>query len=333
MSVIGIDIDGTLAASAAWVSGTAIGAPSHEAAELVKALHREGHHLYAWSCRADYVIRQYLRDNGLEIYFMGVNSSSLPSDSQKVSLDFYIGDDAVRWAPGKSDEILTLIRREGSVPTKVIGRDMLFSDGAPKPYYAGVGKMFVDMFEEEWRKAWRPESGWSFGRRFAFLTICSHAKPYSKSFIHTSIRKELHYAELFEGQDYDYVHISNAGIIPADAEMRHPFNAYDWNGENCSPMTTQYHVETIERRFQDWLTEHSAHYDHVVIYLRDGGNTCGAVERVLDRNGGSLPVALVKASALESNYPEFVRVKDPDDCLTHHDNLRKLINAFDRLRG
>lgn len=333
MSVIGIDIDGTLAASAAWVSGTAIGEPSAEAVEMIKALHREGHHLYAWSCRADYVIRQYLRDNGLEIYFMGVNSSSLPSDSQKISLDFYIGDDAVRWTADRKDEILTLIKREGSVPTKVIARDHNFSDQAPKPYYAGVGEMYVDMFEEHWRKAWRDkaeEEGWT--KPYAFLTICSHAKPYSKSFIHTSIRRELHGAGLLEDYDYDYVHISNAGIVPAYAEMRHPFNAYDWNGQG-SPLAIQHHIDTIERRFKGWLDNIAPAYQHTVIYLRDKGNTCGAVERVLEREGQHPKVTLVKAESLSYHYPEFVRVKDPDDCLTHHDNLRKLINAFDKVRG
>lgn len=330
MAVIGIDIDGTLASGGEWTEGDVISPPNTKMAALVVELHSRGHHLYAWTCRADYVVRKWLTQYRLIDFFKGINQSPYPTESGKASFDFYIGDEAIRW-DNNPQRVLALIHQESMNKGPAdFERDVFFSSHNPRPYLAGVGKAYVDMFEHAWRGVWGKRK--FTGKKTAFLTICSHAKPYSKSFIHASIRKALQeYGYLDE---CDYIHISNAGIIPADAEMEYPFNAYDWNGDLCTPEVKDYHIAAIKRRLTDWLNIYGENYQRVVFYLRDGGNTANAVKYVLgswDREG--LPAVLVPALAFDSHYPEFVRVRDPDDCLTDQRNLVGLFHAMRNMKA
>lgn len=321
MAVIGIDIDGTLAKGGTWAGGDVIPEPNTKMAALVVELSTRGHRLFAWSCRADYVVKKWLGRYHLLQYFEGVNTSPYPTESGKASFDFYIGDEAIRW-DDNPQRILALIHIESQKKGPAdFERDNFFSSHNPKPYLAGVGKAYVDMFEDAWQDAWSTRQ---ISKPTAFLTICSHAKPYSKSFIHTSIRKALHEAKLLTV--CDYIHISNAGIIPADAEMKYPFNAYDWNGDFCTPEVKDYHIAAIKRRFKMWLDTYGAFYERVVVYLRDGGNTYRAVNMVLSSYNPrpDLKTLLVPALANERYYPDFVHTRDPDDCLTHAENLNFL---------
>jgi hypothetical protein len=325
MSVIGIDLDGTLADSAEWFGGDVVSAPAPHMVELMRKLHEAGHLICIWTCRADYVADKWLAQHGLREYVHAINRSPYPTESGKASFDFYIGDEAIRW-DGDAGSILDLISNSSKgKKASDFDRDSFFSSHNPVPYLSGVGKAYVDMFETHWREAWQKHE--RKGKSIAFLTICSHAKPYSKSYIHTSVRAALHSGGYLAA--CDYIHISNAGIIPASAEMVYPFNAYDWNGEYCTPEVREYHVQTIERRLADWLQEHGGSYRRIVFYLRGNGNTCGAVRNVLSCN--PLPNAvLVEADAGEEHYPQFVHERDVDDCLTSHANLRNLIS---KLRG
>ncbi len=329
MAVIGIDIDGTLAKGGPFVAGDVIPQPNTKMAALVVELFSRGHRLFAWTCRADYVVKKWLGQYHLLQYFEGVNSSPYPTESVKASFDFYIGDEAIRW-DDNPQRVLALIHTESQKKSPAdFERDVFFSSHNPQPYLAGVGKVYVDMFEDAWMNAWAQHR---FDKRTAFMTICSHAKPYSKSFIHSSIRRALH--EERQLHDIDYIHISNAGIIPADAEMTYPFNAYDWNGDLCTPGVRDYHIAAIERRFADWLNGFADYYGRIVIYLRDGGNTINAVQRVLGRREpGATPIVLVPALAGLEHYPRFVRTRDPDDCLTSHSNLTGLCNVIHNMKA
>jgi hypothetical protein len=333
MAVIGIDIDGTLAEKGPWVKGDHIPHPDARMAALVAELASRGHRLFAWSCRADYVVTKWLTHHNLIHYFEGVNYSPYPTESGKASFDFYIGDEAIRWHCFNDKDILYRITRESLVQKGPadFDRDHFFSSHNPRPYLAGVGVAYVDQFEEHWKAAWTRHQ--QSGKTIGFLTICSHAKPYSKSFIHTSIRAAL-FREGYLGA-CDYIHISNAGIIPASAEMEYPFNAYDWNGDLCTPEVKQYHIAAIKRRFTEWLLWKGGNYDRIVVYLREGGNTIGAVRAALQEfeSGAShrpwsTKVTVVAASADEEHYPQFVQTHDPDDCLTSAGNLHHLTVAI-----
>lgn len=318
MSVIGIDVDNTLAKYTEWKGGEYVGEPDEEMAEVLRTLHAEGHCICIWTTRPDYVVSRWLWLNRLLQYVHHINKSPYPTESGKASFDFYIGDDAIRW-DNNPEEVLEIISQ---AKRSDFSRESDFSSHNPLPYLSGVGRAYVDMFEEHWRKAWDRHVQ---GGRIAFMTICSHAKPYSKSFIHTSIRKHLH--EIGKLNEIDYIHISNAGIVPASAEMVYPFNAYDWNGQLCTTEVLAYHKEAISRRFEHWLDQFSHFYDGVIIYLRADGNTHGSVSRVLQV--GDYPLAtLIGADSGEEHYLPFVAERDVDDCLTSSKNLSLLTEVF-----
>lgn len=324
MAIIGIDIDGTLAGFGEWKGGEHIAAPNPEMEHVVRQLNKRGHSLYAWTTRPDYIVRAWLQEHKLLPLFDGINCSPYPTESGKASFDFYIGDDAVRWTGDNTDDILRLIGVPGFDDGRKFEREVAFSDQNPKLYLQGVGRAYVDQFEQEWRDAWDRHH---FGKPVAFLTICSHAKPYSKSFIHGSIRKRLH----SEGVLHlcDYIHISNAGIIPSDAEEGHPFCAYDWNGEHCTEEVREYHKAALRRRLAEWFELYRRNYVDVIVYLRGGGNTHGCVEDVMEAQGLTFP--LVGARNAPEDRAPFVLSPDPDDCLTSDFNLNLLMKSFEGL--
>lgn len=314
--VIGVDLDGTLATYSGFVSAEYIGPPNADMANMVRKLSDEGHTVCIWTTRATYLVRKWLEQAGLIDYIAHINESPYPTDDRKCSFDFYIGDEAIAYKGDVSAVMRELERRphwqsSGATPDS-FNADTGFSSRAPALYYQGVGRRYVDMFEQEYRKLWanRPQQG------RAFLTICSHAKPYSKSYIHTSIRHALHQRGFLANTDY--IHISNAGLIPSEAEAVYPFCAYDWNGAECTEEDTRYHKAALERRLHDWLIEYGGRYDRIVCYLRAGGNTCTVMQKLVQRYRVELVAVPVCPAA------EYAATPDPDDCLADPGNLQLL---------
>lgn len=319
MAVIGIDLDGTLAKFTKWEGGAIVGAPDPGMVHVLQEIQMLGHIVCIWTTRPDYVARNWLQQHELGHLVHCVNTSPYPSESGKASFDAYIGDDAITWENNPHE----VMHRVKALPREfTIERDRAFSSHNPKPYLAGVGQAYVDMFERHWRDAWRRHRS---ANTTAFVTICSHAKPYSKSFIHSSIRAYLHDLDVLN--TVDYVHISNAGLVPASAEMDYPFNAYDWDGTLCTVEDTAYHKAAIERRLKEWLSTYTQQYTRIVFYLRDGGNTHSVARLVL---GDVRDDRCDLVSALDGpDYRlDFAAMKDPDDCLTHRRNLNKLARMF-----
>jgi len=101
------------------------------------------------------------------------------------------------------------------------------------------------------------------------LTVCSWAKPYSQSWIHTNIRSALG-ASL---EQIDYVHVSSAGIIPHQFETLYPFTAYDWNNVNMAPAMAKALQREIDERFSSFWLIFGTQWDHVVPFFRENSNT------------------------------------------------------------
>jgi hypothetical protein len=317
MSVIGVDLDGTLAQYTAWTRGEDIGEPDRNCVWLLSTLARDGHKLYIWTTRPDYLVGKWLYKHNLIHLFEGVNTSPYPTETGKASFDFYIGDEALHWDgnPTAIYNHITDKRKDDSID---FVRETGFSSHNPRLYYAGVGRRYVDMHEAHWQEVWEKHK---FNNSIAFLTICSHAKPYSKSFIHSMIRKYLWEQGFLSTTDY--IHISNAGIIPSTAEMEYPFNAYDWDGTLCSDEVKQYHIEAIKRRFKLWVSLYAKNYQQIIIYLRGGGNTFGAIQSVLNEAWPPRIHLIPAKDSLEFRLP-YVLVSDIDDCLTNHHNLNRI---------
>lgn len=186
------------------------------------------------------------------------------------------------------------------------------------PYLAGTGPEMVDAFEDYWRKPWdhvKTEG------RVALLTICSHAKPYSKSYIHTEIRRGIWQASI-PLELVQYTHLSSAGIVPAQVDMDYPFCAYDWNVAEATPSDIAYHEHKTEQRLREWYAEWGHAFAGVVVYLRPEGHTRRAVEASL------IPAHFVRVD----HYPPlaYVACPDIDDRLTAPANVNRLTLAIKR---
>lgn len=317
--VIGIDLDGTLAKYEGFVGAEIIGDPDPRMVKLLHILHKRGHVVCIWTTRATYLVKEWLIKHGLQDLIWYVNNSPYPTDDRKCSFDFYIGDNAIRYT-GDINSVLTTLsenphwNKSGAVHN--FERDKGFSNRSPLLYFKGVGRQYIDMFETEYQQLWEQKQK----KTNAFLTICSHAKPYSKSFIHGMIRHALQRANYLS--DVDYIHISNAGLIPQEAETQHPFCAYDWNGDECTPEDTAYHKQVLDRRLRNWCEQHRSHYKRIICYLRKGGNTATVMEPIAKQyNIEFLSVPTLKEST-------FMALPDPDDCLADSNNLATLFRTL-----
>lgn len=318
MSIIGIDLDGTLAKYNGFIAPDVIDAPDMKFVSLIKSLYEHGHDLYIWSCRADFVVRAWLKKHSLAHYFIGVNRSPATSDSIKASFDFYIGDEALNWDGNNGDQIFQYIEsKSGTVDRCTTDRDKEFMSHQPVPYLAGTGRGYLDMFEHHWRRLWPLDNP----KKIAFLTICSHAKPYSKSYIHSNIMRQLFKVNLLD--EIDYIHISNAGIIPSSAEMTYPFNAYDHDGSQMSVENQEYFTKVLTERMRWWADNVGINYKKIIVYLRRG-KTWASTEQGLK----GLDPLMVAASIDLNNYPKHARLYDPDDCLASANNVERLIRAM-----
>jgi len=322
MSVIGIDVDGTLALKADFIAPDIIPDPNPIMVEVIKQLYADGHTLCIWTCRADYIVRAWLEEHALSGFFSYINESPYVTDSLKPSFDMYIGDEAIP-SDGTKEDILTDVQYfvdQGHIGVYEAERDCDFSDHAPVAFYAGTGRMYIDMFEEAWRQEWDRKPPLD-PKPIAFLTICSHAKPYSKSYIHSTIRKKLYENSLLH--KVQYAHISTAGIIPSESEMVYPFNAYDHDGTQMTAAAKKHFSEVTYSRICDWLHAYADSYEQVVFYLRGEGKTyTAAVNAIVDTE---TPNAVVIGAEMSMPNLPWVALHDVDDCLTNEANLSKLI--------
>jgi hypothetical protein len=190
-----------------------------------------------------------------------------------------------------------------------------------QPYLRGVGQDFLDIFEIHWQNAWR---NYPPLREACLLTICSHAKPYSKSYIHSTIRKELYMSGDLD--KLDYVHISNAGIVPSAAENDYPFCAYDWDDRLCTDADRLAHIKMTARRLREWYGLYGDFYTKgIYVYLRHNGHTIKGVKAAAAILGD---VFKIVPTSIYGN-PGFLAA-DQDNSLTHKYNIKNLVEALNK---
>lgn len=311
MKVIGLDVDGTLAAYTGWRGIDKIGVPLHNAKEFVALLKKDGWTVCLWSTRADVYVLQWARQYGIEFDY--INASPYAGDSLKQSFDVYLGDEAIRF-DGSFNVAYREITELGKTRhwgSDTFERNRVESDRNPEPYYRGTGKLYLDIFDGLTERLWSTRDV----KDTAFLTICSHAKPYSKSWIHTEIKKRLYVSGI---ENVDYVHISSAGIIPADAcHSESIVNRYDWNGaEIQDPEVTTMLRERIKSRLLTWYELAGRYYTNRLVYLRPTGNTLRAVQET------GLPITVLPVTEYPS--PPWMDFPDVDDCLADFRNLQNI---------
>lgn len=322
--VIGIDLDATLAQYSGW--SPVVGEPYPGAGEFLAHLKNDGWTVCIWTSRSDVQVRDWLFKHNLNLLIDFINESPYPTDSVKQSFDLYLGDEALRFhSPDNFGLVVEEIKRIGQSRhwgTDSFERDVVFSDRNPLPYYQGTGKLYLDIFDGLTEKLWGMKASY---KPIAVMTICSHAKPYAKSWIHCEIRKALHSAVIMTGQIHtkmldqiDYIHISNAGIIPHESSKTESMvNRYDWNGADITKEEVKDLLrERIRDRLRKWYSEWGIHYKGIIVYLRPSGNTIKAVRE------SKIPCSF--PSVREYPSPVWAEFPDVDDCLADPRNTQVL---------
>lgn len=326
MSVIGIDLDGTLAKYHGFQAPDHVDEPDPAMVKVVRELHNAGHILCLWTCRADYVAEDYLNQHDLHRYFEYINKSPLITDSVKPHFDILIDDRCIQWNEDTPELLANLAAFfPKNDPVNFEERDADFMSHAPVPYLAGVGKGYIEMFESAWKLACKIHNPGD--KKVALLTICSHAKPYSKSFIHAAIREKLWKSGLLHKTDI--IHISSAGIIPSSAEMTYPFNAYDHDGSLMSEEIKLYFFSRTADRLEYWFEHYHHHYDRIVVYLRTGSKTLLAAMEAAASVEATDKITFIAANKEKIDYPDWMALPDDDDCLVSPRNLAMLIGPVE----
>lgn len=308
MRLVGIDIDGTLAHDSG--SSRHIGELKEGAREFLTLLRAKGYILGTWSCRPGYMVIDWLVKNNIHELFEYINDSPLVTDDRKALFHAYIDNRAVHFA----DNWATVIEQLDAIPYSPIYADTTFSSQNPDLMLRGTGISYLDRFRE-WRQYWpRPVA-----KRDALLTICSHAKPYAKSHIHASIRKALHDWRRLETTDY--IHISNAGVIPTEAGNDYPFNSYDWDDRTANDEVRAALSKRMVDNLTWWKMQTEGKYERIFVYLRDGKTRRAALE--------VLPEAIF-VEVKKADLP-YVLEPDADDCLAARINLNLLISKMENL--
>ncbi len=106
MMTIAIDFDGTLCDGAY----PAIGDPMPGAAEVLAALHRQGHYIIVWTCRKGAALndaRAWLDRRGMKYHSINENNplniTTYGGDTRKVNADIYIDDRQLGGLPSWSE--------------------------------------------------------------------------------------------------------------------------------------------------------------------------------------------------------------------------------------
>jgi hypothetical protein len=311
--VIGIDVEGTLAP--AFTSVDKIGPISIIGFSVLQKFKQDGHVVCLFSCKPKYLLEQWVIDNNLQPFVDYCNASPIPTDGEKPCFDVYIGDEAMNWDQiyDNPDYWCNYITTGLTTPERYF-RDTNFCDRPMKLFYQGTGKMFMQMFKDHWKQFW-PKSK---QHDIAFMTTCSHAKPYGKSHIHCSIRHWLF--ELGILNKVDYIHISGAGITSTETGYEYPYCAYDGDYSQASDEIRHALRDKIAADLSAWYEICGKDYKHIVIYLRLPSLTLGAVMASIAKHQ-NVEIILAQEKILPWLTAEN---HDPDNGLIHVKNLTKL---------
>jgi len=195
-------------------------------------------------------------------------------------------------------------------------------------YLRGTSHECVDAFEDLWLKTMRKFRPIS---KIALFVPCSWGKPYSQSYIHFFINRELYKLGLLHR--IDRWHVSNAGIIPASAELDGISNdvgffAYDWDSRFQTEEEEKYHVRSTSERLVMWRSFVGSKYPIKFSYLRPGSKGLRAIQATLSE---------VTNLAPNPNRPSDLPpqcVHDPDTVLISAINLQFLGTSIERaLKG
>ena len=208
--------------------------------------------------------------------------------------------------------------------------EYLLSGCARDPYMRGTSKAILDWFRPFANTVLANAHEFATDKPVVLLTVCSYAKPYSNSFIHYGIDKDLYDAGLWE--DVEKWHLSSAGVIPSALEEEVPFCSYDWNNADAS----EEDLEELRLTLQDYFARWLALYLHplgkrLVTYFRRGSNTQNAIDNTPMQPSQFPCRVIVDPSLPEEDEPKITlggRHTDPDCALLHPYALDSLVSSL-----
>jgi hypothetical protein len=213
-------------------------------------------------------------------------------------------------------------------------------------YRKGEGPTFLSDFEIEQANAtilnaWQPQHD------IALFVPCSWAKPYSQSFVHFSIRRELLIAGLLDR--VDYIHISSIGVVPYDVEDWYPFCAYDWNNANVrNPWTFRALQISMLARLIKFMQRFQGAWRKSLFYFREGSHTIEVVRGlppdILTEKThflGQVPTSKIEIVPIHplasddfwTEIELLVGYREPDAVLTCDQAMDQLFNALKEALG
>ncbi len=188
-------------------------------------------------------------------------------------------------------------------------------------YLRGVGKSYLERNEfDKWFRYFTTEYSPPPNKEFVLFIPCAWGKPYSQSYIHYFIIKELQ-----KIKEYDRIHqviISNAGIIPREFEGEWPFMSYDWNPLQETKKIKEMYLNTAKRRVLRYLKKHQNKYKHIFLYFRSYSEEEEAVIYACKKLKLKYTTCLKKSTFTKLDQTKYT---DWDQALIEKSSLKDLI--------
>ncbi len=200
-------------------------------------------------------------------------------------------------------------------------------------YLRGVGWDFLAEwpFSEAHKRLlreYKPQKRFKIG---LFLP-CAYGKPYSQSYIHYFIRREI--ADYIrEGMVHEII-VTNAGVVPRELDEYWPYSAYDWNPLKENQEIRRCYRMVLAERITDYLRRFSDYYDTFTAYIRWDSDSWAALQDAAKRLGFKIenlaphdvPPREIEEAGLGLGYDE-----DPDLVLITPSSLKMLRSGLERI--
>ena len=168
--------------------------------------------------------------------------------------------------------------------------------------------------------------------RVGLFIPCAYGKPYSQSYIHYLIRREI--APLLRRGLVHEIILTNAGVVPRELDEYWPYAAYDWNPLRETGEIRECYRRVLRERIMDYINRFRDYYDRFAAYLRHDSDSWFALREAARSLGvpirnlapETVPREEVEEAGLGLGYDE-----DPDIVLVTPSALRSLRRGLEEL--
>ncbi|MBI4015329.1 MAG: DUF5591 domain-containing protein [Candidatus Aenigmarchaeota archaeon] len=151
------------------------------------------------------------------------------------------------------------------------------------------------IWQEFFRDFYKPKKD----KDILLFVPCSFRKPYTASHLHKAIDPVL-------TENIQRVVVSTPGVVPIEYCNDYPFNSYDWPEWEETKEIKQKYIDVTEKRVEDFLRAHAAHYKKILCYLKPDTESFKAVMLAAEKLG-----IKVESCIREEVYESFKDEKNP----------------------